>query len=256
MGGGSGSSGGGSGRNLWAPSMVDVGYGTLNLTTGQVSSYNQRTYGITLQAFHEQREAQRKVAENTEIYAPDVINAIMTDPANIQALLAHPSRVYNGVSGTDIDIGFTDGSVGINLKFVPFETNDEPWPTRTWQVLHSAFDSFAWDWAMETEQSANHYKQTSVIIIYNDNRKDIGTAEYGKVLWLIRKTREFSMGGGGSSKPKEIPYDPSDQMKDFIETSIEYHKGRVAPTVWDIYFNYIFSFPKEKRKDTGNGVDR
>jgi len=151
---------------------------------------------------------------------------------------------YKGISGTFKNVGFIDGSIGIHEKFVPF-TNDEPWPNRTWQVLHSAFDSFDWDWAMETEQSANHYKQTSVIIIYNNKSEDVGTANYGKVLWLIRKTREFSMRADGFSTPKEIHYDPSDQMVDFIETSIEYHRGSDKPTVWDIYWNFVLSSPKK-----------
>jgi hypothetical protein len=121
-------------------------------------------------------------------------------------------------------------------------------------VLHSANDSFGWDWFLETTQhSHSYYTQTAVILVYNTNPKDWGTPKYGQVVNQIGKTRSLVMDAGGLNPRENLPYNPSQLMQDFIFGAKDYHCGGClsAPTVMDKYWNFIFS-PKEERKNRLN----
>jgi RHS repeat-associated protein len=130
------------------------------------------------------------------------------------------------------------------------------------KVLHSANDSFGWDWFIETTRSANasgsvisnYYTQTSVIIIYNTNKKDWGTPKYGREVERITKTRSFSVGSDGAHGFKDLPYKPSQLMKEFILGARDYHCGGClsAPTLWDKYLDYILSPQDEPKKNRLN----
>ncbi|MEJ7645920.1 MAG: fibronectin type III domain-containing protein [Chryseolinea sp.] len=135
------------------------------------------------------------------------------------------------------------------------------------EVLHSANDSFSWDWFLETSRStssggsivSNYYVQTSVIIIYNANSTDWGTKKYGQVVDQIGKTRSLNMDAGGLHPSGDLPFSPSQLMKEFMQSAKDYHCGGCFSDqpVMKKYWNFIFE-KREERKitPTGNGVDR
>jgi len=72
------SNGGSSSGQMFAPDLIDVGYGTLNLTTGQVAAYGLGSYpGGSLTAFSEEMRAQRAAQSQTMITDPELIAALM-----------------------------------------------------------------------------------------------------------------------------------------------------------------------------------
>jgi hypothetical protein len=145
-------------------------------------------------------------------------------------------------------------------------SDDANYPRTTFEVLHSANDSFGWDWFVETTQHSYHYyTQTAVIITYNTNPKDWGTSRYGKVVSQTGKTRSLIMDAGGVHPNKDLPYDPSQLMKDFIQGAKNYHCGGClsTPTPSDKYLDFIFRkdrnvdfWGRPKTRPTGNGVHR
>ena len=133
------------------------------------------------------------------------------------------------------------------------------WPMTTFDVLHSANDSYGLDWFVETIRSANHFTQTAVMIIYNTDKKDWGTPKYGKVVQQIGKTREFVMDGGGPTPVKEVPYNPSQFMQGFIQDAKDFHCGGclTEPNVGGRYVDFILTPIKpNKHRLLPNGVDR
>lgn len=137
----------------------------------------------------------------------------------------------------------------------------------TFEVKNSALDSFGWDWFIETTRStnasesvvSNYYIQTAVIIVYNTNPKDWGRPKYGQVVQQIGRTRSLIQDAGGIHPHKDLPYSPSQLMKEFIQGAKNYHCGGChnAPTALDKYLNFLLT-PKEQGGNwlTPSGVHR
>lgn len=82
----------------------------------------------------------------------------------------------------------------------------------------------------------------------------------------IGRTRPPIMDAGGLNPRPDLPFSPSQLMKDFIQGAKDYHCGGClsAPTLMNKYLNFIFSpdpnadnpFRKKPKKQTGNGINR
>jgi RHS repeat-associated protein len=108
------------------------------------------------------------------------------------------------------------------------------------RVLHSAADSFGWDWFIETQSHGNNrYTQTAVMIFYNTNPEDWKTPEYGKVIGRIEKSRFIYTDASGWNS-RDIEYQPTLDMLEMIDAAIEYHSYH-GQTVLDKYVEFIFS---------------
>lgn len=126
----------------------------------------------------------------------------------------------------------------------------------TFDVLHSANDSFGWDWFLETTVKGNVTTQTAVIITYNTNKKDWGSSKYGRMVDFIGKTRVITQDATGNLTTKYVKYNPTSLMDEWIQGAKDYHCGGClsAPTVWDKYWDFILGPkdpPKKNRLNSG-----
>jgi hypothetical protein len=96
-----------------------------------------------------------------------------------------------------------------------------------------------------TQHSYHYYTQTAVIIIYNTNPKDWGTSKYGQVISQIGKTRSLIMDAGGTHPHKDLLYNPSQLMKNYIQGAKDYHCGGClsTPTLLNKFWNFNLSPP-------------
>jgi RHS repeat-associated protein len=110
------------------------------------------------------------------------------------------------------------------------------------EVLHSADDSFGWDWFKETTQRSFYLSfETSVIIIYNTNKKDWGTPKYGQAIEIIGKSRMVIKNDIGTTQFINAAFNPSNVMKEWINGAKDYHCGGciLGDSVFDKYRNTI-----------------
>jgi hypothetical protein len=94
---------------------------------------------------------------------------------------------------------------------------------------------------LETTVKGNVTTKTAVIITYNTNDKDWGTAKYGQVINTIRGTKVLTQQADGTLTTNHVKYNPSQLMRDFIYGAKDYHCGGClsAPSVMEKYLEFI-----------------
>jgi RHS repeat-associated protein len=150
---------------------------------------------------------------------------------NVNPLLSSPSGIDNSLVNMMWKI-----MLNPELAEVVFEQ------MTIFKVLHSALDSFGWDWFLETTHLSNKVSiQTAVIITYNTSKKDLWGPEYGKVTDLIAKTRRVFMDDRGNFIKKDLKLYLSPLMKEWIQGAIDYHCGgcQTSQTLLNKYWEWL-----------------